>query len=308
MRYLPFMDGKYSVTPGLVSLTKVTGADRFYFQMDHHYHAYLKNKSAARRENIHKYYVRAGMDPATEKQANRFLVKILVEEYPALFEYGADYPIHYLVNHQTGEKIEWKDDWIKTITTGYEDLFDALCDQVQEDIAICEMQPGRDWVSAIHLMAPNHWSPAEKIGKPFGEIHGVVPGMEKLNQHYGRVLESILMKGPFIRFAWGISTDRQLNHHPEPPPRIDISEWQGRQADVDADIYIRVERQLLSAIPERSAFLFFIRTYFYAIDELTATEKKALADALRSMSPASLAYKGLTGKVEGLVGRLLAQD
>ena len=28
-------------------------------------------------------------------------------------------------------------------------------------------------------------------------------------------------------------------------------------------------------------------------------------EALRSMSPASQAYKGLTGKVEGLVGRLL---
>jgi hypothetical protein len=63
---------------------------------------------------------------------------------------------------------------------------------------------------------------------------------------------------------------------------------------------------LLSAIPGRSAFLFLIRTYFYSIDELTATEKKALAEALRPMSPASQAYKGLTGKVKGLVGRLLA--
>jgi len=306
MRYLPFMDGKYSVAPGLVSLTKATGPDRFFLQIDDNYHAYRKNKSACRLENIHKYYVRNGMDATTEEQANRFLVKILVEEYPALFEYTAGYPVLYLINHKTGQKIAWKDDWIRTITPGYEDLFDALCDQVQEDIAICELQQTRDWVSAIHLMAPNHWSPAEKIGKPFGEIHGVVPGMEKLNQQYYRVLESILLKGPFIRFAWGISTDQQLNHHPEPPPGMDISIWQGRQADMDADIYLRVERQLLSAIPERSAFLFLIRTYFYSIDELTTTEKKALAEALRSMSPASQAYKGLTGKVEGLVGRLLA--
>ncbi len=306
MRYLPFMDGKYSVAPGLVALTKATGADRLFFQIDDNYHAYRKNKSDARLENIHKYYVRKGMDPATEEQANRFLVKKLLEEYPNLFEFAKVHPVHYLINHQTAEKIEWKEDWIKTITPGYEDLFDALCHQVQEDIAICELQPTRDWVSAIHLMAPNHWSPSDKIGKPFSEIHGVVPGMEKLNQQYYRVLESILLKGPFIRFAWGISTDRQLNHHPEPPSGVDISAWQGRQADQDADIYVRVERQLLSAIPERSAFLFFIRTYFYSIDEMSSAEKKALADALRSMSPASQAYKGLTGKVDGLVGRLLA--
>ncbi len=306
MRYLPFMDGKYSVAPGLVAVTKATGPDRFFIQIDDNYHAYRKNKSANRLENIHKYYVREGMDAVTEEQTNRFLVNILVEEYPALFEYAVDHPDHYLINHQTGEKIEWKEDWIRTITPGYEDLFDALCHQVQEDIAICELHKTRDWVSAIHLMAPNHWSPAEKIGKPFGEIHGVVPGMEKLNQNYVRVLESILLKGPFIRFAWGISTDQQLNHHPEPPQGMDLSVWQGRQADTDTDIYVRVERQLLSAIPECSAFLFLIRTYFYSIDELTAAEKKALAEALRSMSSASQAYKGLTGKVEGLVGRLLA--
>jgi len=306
MRYLPFMDGKYSVAPGLVSLTKATGPDRFFLQIDDNYHAYRKNKPAGRLENIHKYYVREGMDAATEAQANRFLVKILVEEYPVLFEYTAGHPVHYLINHKTGQRVAWMDDWIRTITPGYEDLFDAICDQVQEDIAICELQQTRDWVSAIHLMAPNHWSPAEKIGKPFGEIHAVVPGMEKLNQHYYRVLESILVKGPFTRFAWGIATDQQLNHHPEPPPGIDISIWQGRQADMDSDIYLRVERQLLSVIPKRSAFLFLIRTYFYSIDELTATEKKALAEALRSMSPASQAYKGLTGKVQGLVGRLLA--
>jgi len=44
--------------------------------------------------------------------------------------------------------------------------------------------------------------------------------------------------------------------------------------------------------------MFTIRTYFYDFDSLEQHEKIALSEALSSMSPAALAYKGLTDKIE----------
>jgi len=189
----------------------------------------------------------------------------------------------------------------------YPSLFDALCSQVEEDMAVCQIQGEQDWLAAIHLSAPNHWAPADKIGRPFGTVHGEVPGMEKLNQQYFKMLLTVIQKGPFSRFAWGISTDSRLNHHPIPPHGVGAKEWHGRSiGDGEGKIYVRVERQTLVGIPGCEAFLFTIRTYFYEIAELTAVEKNALMNAVDSMSPQSLEYKGLTGKVELLRKKLLA--
>jgi hypothetical protein len=188
----------------------------------------------------------------------------------------------------------------------YISLFDALCSQVQEDVAICQLEGERDWLAAIHLSSPNHWDPAQKIGRPFSSVHAVVPGMERLNQQYFKMLVTAVQKGPFFRFAWGIATDTRLNHHPLPPPGIDPLYWQGRKVEADeSNIYLRVERQTITGVPACNAFLFTIRTYFYDIDELTAEEKAALYSAVEGMSASSLEYKGLTDKVEILKGRLL---
>ncbi|MEH2315065.1 MAG: heme-dependent oxidative N-demethylase subunit alpha family protein [Nostoc sp.] len=41
---------------------------------------------------------------------------------------------------------------------------------------------GKNWLSAVHLCYPNHWSAEEKIGKDFATIHALVAGMEKINR------------------------------------------------------------------------------------------------------------------------------
>jgi dimethylamine monooxygenase subunit A len=201
-------------------------------------------------------------------------------------------------------------------------LFDALCCQVQEDVAVVQMREGehRDFLTAIHLCSPNHWSPAEKIGNAFHKIHEPVPNMERVTQHYSKMLSNIVAtKGPYTRFAWGIATDNRLNHHPEPPSGVDSNKWHGRQHETDEQpYYVRTERQNLVGFPEINAFMFTIRTYFYPIETLSQDEKKALVSALNSMqdekkalvsalnsmSPEALVYKGLTNNVDLLKERL----
>ncbi len=204
----------------------------------------------------------------------------------------------------TGKLLQWDKFTQELSGTEYLSLFDALCCQVQEDIAVCQLQDDKDWLAAVHLCAPNHWAAADKIGRPFNKVHAPVPGMEKTMPHYFKMLQSVIQKGPFTRFAWGIATDDRLNHHPDPPPGIMQEDWQGRRIDEAAQLYIRTERQNLLGFPDCNAFLFTIRTYFYEVDKLENNEKTALWSAVRSMSPEALAYKGLTGVTDFLMHHL----
>jgi hypothetical protein len=287
-RYLPFVEEGYSTAPGLTAMGKAAAEDQFAFQIDEHYGDFIDNKRRCRQEQLNKYYLEQRSFPTTIAAVNRLLVDRLCAEHPTHFEPRGPYGLY---NKTTGELLQWAEDWIASGNPNYTSLFDALCSQVPEDIAVCQLEGTADWLAAIHLCAPNHWSPADKIGKPFGEVHGPVPGMERLNQHYFRML----------------ATDARLNHHPQPPPGVDAVQWHGRHiGDGGEPIYVRVERQTITGLPECNAFVFTIRTYFYAVDELTRGEKDALLAAIRSMSPQSLAYKGLTGTLETLEKLLIA--
>lgn len=296
MRYLPFLSGIYSTAPGLVSTTRAEGHDALIFQIDDAYALYLNNKKDCRQENIHKYYCEALLQPESMRCVNQYLVKQFAQEHPQQF--NVKYTDRHFVNNTTREEFWWNEDWLSIKGNSYESLFDALCCQVQEDIAVVQLSNDDDWVTAIHLCSPNHWAPEDKIGKPFSAVHTPVPGMEKTLQHYRKMLESVIHAStPFTRFAWGIATDTRLNHHPAAPPDKDIFSWQGRIHHENNGWFIRTERQNLVGLAETNAFLFTIRTYFYRVDELSQQEKKLLLKALHSMSPEALQYKGLTGSM-----------
>lgn len=305
MKYLPFLNGTYSTAPGLTPLTKTTELrDRLVFQIDESYDDYLQNKRECRKENIHKYFCTARLHAETERQANLYIAQQLLGEHPEIFHGNTDSSLYTLANRKTGDQLTSRD-WVRVEDSQYESLFDALCSQVQEDIAIFQLHDETEYLAAIHLCAPNHWSPGDKVDKAFHAVHAPVPGMERTLQHYFKMLTSIVNgQQPFTRFAWGIATDTRLNHHPEPPPHIDASVWHGRAHDRDATWYIRTERQNLIGLPEVKAFIFTIRTYFYPVDELTLLEKKALLSAVKSMSPDALQYKGLTSSIEFLTRKL----
>lgn len=299
MRYLPFLDGKYSVAPALISTQKTDSTDyKKVFQIDGSYKEYLSNKQDCREEDIYKYYIEKNLLPETIASVNQFIVHQLTNEYPAYFSLEQEDHNYFLNNNLLNSRLHWKEDWIQIEDSAFLSLFDALAAQVQEDMAICQLEGDKDWIAALHICSPNHWEPARKAGRAFDEIHGIVPGMEKGMPHYFKMLKSVVNKGPFTRFAWGIATDNRLNHHPVPAPGSDAEWWKGRKIGEECELYVRVEKQSLVGLPENNAFFFTIRTYLYNIFELDHHEKAALMLAIDSMSKESLAYKGLAGSVE----------
>ena len=305
MKYLPFLNGVYSTAPGLVPVSRNgEGKDQFIFQTDDFYSQYIENKLACRNENISKYYLEENAPATTLQQVNNYMVQQLQKEHPTYFDYSETGSQAILINLQTRKLLQWDKFSMEPDSSDYRSLFDALCCQVQEDVAICQLQDEKDWLAAIHLCSPNHWAPADKIGRPFNAVHAPVPGMEKTMPHYFKMLQSAVQKGPFTRFAWGIATDNRLNHLPEAPPGIHQQDWNGRRIDEAARLYIRTERQNLVGFPQCNAFLFTIRTYFYEVEQLANHEKTALWSAVRSMSPETLAYKGLTNATDFLMRHL----
>ncbi|MFT3751186.1 MAG: DUF3445 domain-containing protein [Agriterribacter sp.] len=306
MKYLPFLTGKYSTAPGLIAIEKnPVPTEKFIFQLDDEYKHYIENKTGCRKEDIYKYYCTSALLPDTISRVNKYLTQQLSKEYPGIFTLegpGKNFSLH---NNILNETIRWNDDWVNIEGDKYVSLFDALCCQVQEDIAVVQIRNNEDWLTAIHLCSPNHWSPTEKCGKTFEVIHAPIPGMDKTMQQHPKILSAIIQKGPFTRFAWGIATDNRLNHHPVPPPGTDSDYWNGRlKGDDLTKFYVRTERQNLVGFAEENAFLFTIRTYFYDIDELDSNEKKLLWEAVDTMPYESKIYKGIN-KMEAELKRKL---
>jgi len=309
--YYPYASGVYDTRPGLYKLGTDLGngmADTRIFQPDRYWKQYRANKEACRRENFDKYVCYHRQESDILGKIGLFIAEKLCQEQPQL--YSTEEHGRYTIFSSTlsREHITFDPSGRLTDNCTYANLWDAMAFQVQEDIAIWQFDGERDWMSAIHLCAPNHWAPQDKIGSPFSAVHVPVAGMEKMRKRYQPMLKTLLKGGSYVRFAWGLSTDTRLNHHPVPPPGIDKQDWQGRSFDPDdPTLYVRTERQTLTGFPRLGAVLFSIRTYFEEVAKLPKKKKVHLMKAIDSMSKDSLQYKGL-GDSASQVKNFLASE
>jgi hypothetical protein len=186
-----------------------------------------------------------------------------------------------------------------------------------EDIAVVacgQRGGGDDRIVALHLCAPSHWRAEDKIGRSFADAHAPVPGMERSRQTGAAraLMDAAVHRGPWVRFAWGITGDDRLNHHPDPPPGVDPGAWRGRAFDPNADppFFVRAERQVLWGLPDVNAFVFAIRVYHRsgAVIRANPHQRALLTAALQSMNTDARRYKNLTdADVDGIVAWLHEQ-
>lgn len=303
--YFPLQKGRYEVTPGLHALGTDFGNghdDTLIFHIDANFSRYHQEKISARKERLDKYYCVEALAPTIQSYVARFIVRQLCQEHPKFFHYRRQDNFHYLACRLTGERLIF-DRYFKLLSpllenNGYLDTLDGLAMQLQEDFALLGItDTGEDRISALHLCFPNHWAAEEKIGRSFLNSHTPVPGMAKINRHVIPLLTSLLNRGPYVRFAWGLASDNRLNHHPIAPKNIDAGQWQGRHFDpANPQLYLRVERQVIQGFPAINTLLFTIRTYFYDVATLKQSKQQCqtLRAALQSMSAETLRYKGLT--------------
>ncbi len=140
------------------------------------------------------------------------------------------------------------------------------------------------------LCFPTGWALEEKLGHAMDFIHGPVPG---LNQAFGSQISQFLARlkpgMACTRHNWGLAATPELNLHPSrghPQPALPLNTDQ---------LWLRVENQILFALPGGQGLLFGIRIEIIDLKQVKnePAAAKGLARALSSMSTAVAAYKRL---------------
>lgn len=166
------------------------------------------------------------------------------------------------------------------------------------------MHPSPDGVHRLMggvVCFPSSWALHEKLGRPMSEVHDLVPG---LNDALGRQIETFLAKqAPGVvwrRENWGLSRDCELNHHPSRPRRrLDAT-------ITAAEVWLRLEHQLLLKLPRSGSVLFGIRVEVVPFVNVIADAQAAtrFARMLSTLTPASAAYKDVSTAGPALIAML----
>ncbi len=315
--YFPLSNGMYDVSPALKDFGADLGnnaSDQQVFQLDENFPAYHQAKLEARKERLSKYYRTQMLSNEVLSSILRFIIERLTLEHPDLFQLNSqsekDIALYCKLTNETlvfDQKLRFlrAERNRPAPVPDYHDALDALACQIQEDLVIISKSPfGRDWLAAVHLCHANNWAAEEKIGQSFQSIHEPVAGMSNGKRDAEAIVNTIVNKGPFLRFAWGLTPSAELNQHPR--PCLTSTGGQDRKMRFDPDkpsLYLRVERQILWPFPKEQAALFTIRSYLTDCQQIRADKVKntALVSALNSMTKDQLKYKCLNKNSKAIV-------
>jgi hypothetical protein len=146
-------------------------------------------------------------------------------------------------------------------------------------------------LQAAAVCFPSSWVPAEKIGLSLDDIHQIVP---KLNATLGATISQFLTRlRPGIAYEranWGLAATPERNMHPAlHRPRLGLPVDPSR-------IWLRIEDQILAALPETGGILFGIRLRVIPLATILADPqlKPGFQRALATMPKDLADYKGLS--------------
>lgn len=291
--YFPLRHGRYDVSPGLSRFGKDLGggeADAKVFQFDKTFPRFRAAKIESRREHD-DCVVASDLQVPVARRVARFIIERLTAEHPDLFSLADAGDLLWC--RLTGDKLSSDTD------ADAQGLLLRIGNQLQEDFAIVstpgEPTTAAERLSFAHVCLPNGWAPCEKIGRSFAMIHEPVAGMAEMNRR-GREFADLMAGASegLVRFAWGVTFDDALNHHPG-RSRVQFNPTR-------PSAFLRVERQTIWGFSDVHAALFTIRTYLYDLDLLRqdAATRDPLFAALSTMPTESVRYKGLEACMEDL--------
>lgn len=172
-----------------------------------------------------------------------------------------------------------------------------------EDFAIVDASDAT--IPWLAVALPSHWAPEEKVGRPFAQVHAPVADNALLVAASERLVALVSGDDRWERFVWTITSHPRLHAH---PARLPSERW---PADADAETlaalaWFRTEHQTFIPLPGQRQAVFTIHVELTPLADATAAAGRAarLRDAIGSMSPAVLAYRGLATARDGLLAWL----
>ncbi len=279
--YLPFEPGPHRLAMGLAAIPREA-----MFEIDALYHEELALKRALLAERREAVFAALPVSDAVRPLVARYVADGLIGAHPAWFRVDGD----RFANALSGDAVR--------LDTLPDDPLAWAGVQVQEDLCVMQRIEGRYCLTAASLSFPSRWRLAEKLGKPMAVIHQPVPGYaERLESPVNRFFDHLKPDHVVCRFNWTIHDDAAL-HQPEPSrPGLVVAA---------KALFLRVERQTLSLVPETEAILFTIKVHVTPLVKVVAVPGVALrlAAAVRGLPDATLAYRGMDRLRDGLLDYL----
>jgi hypothetical protein len=209
---------------------------------------------------------------------------LLPQRYPGWFQRDGD----TLHNRLTGES------WNLATTDMHElELAGRL---VQEDLCLVRPDPDGPVLIAAILCFPSRWRLHEKIGRTLADVHGPVPLYgDRLARPVDRFMAQLRPGKLVQRLNWSLLDDPALF---QPVRKADArSNAAFTMGNVASRVFLRVERQTLSLLPNSGSVLFGIHVHVYPVDRVAARPDIAarLAEAIRALPEPIRRYKNLAG-------------
>jgi hypothetical protein len=169
----------------------------------------------------------------------------------------------------------------------------ALSLSVLEDLAVVCAPQGE--LNLLAVCLPSHWSPSEKIGKPFMQVHAPVADNALLLQAAQGLMRLVTAKSEdrWERYVWTLTPSMKLDGHPARCYRV----WSTQEPahELLKSVVFRLERQTFIALPEHREAIFTIAVQTAPlISALTLEQLQRLRESLASMSEAVLEYRSFT--------------
>lgn len=169
-----------------------------------------------------------------------------------------------------------------------------------EDFAVIDGATAQ--IPWLAVCLPSGWAPEEKVGHHFAQVHAPVADNQLIvaaSEHLARLVTG---DERWERFVWTISRYPRLHAHPK---RVDPAPWPA-DASVDAlaaRAFFRTERQTFIPLPAHRQAVFTIHVSLAPLTQALTDPAQArqVHDALASMSPAVLDYRGLTAARDRLL-------
>lgn len=187
---------------------------------------------------------------------------------------------------------------------------EALAQGMQEDFVILHDEPGAMRARCLSVCFPSNWNPAEKLGLDFSAIHAPVADNALLQAAGKAIVDMAFRQASMLRHVWLLTANGDLPQHPE----TRRTRWEDAVAQADAagqrlvdQVFFRVERQTTLPLPGLQRGVFFIRVMVCPLVEVLGVKPGRageLREALRSMSDAVVAYRGMSAVSPRLLDEL----
>lgn len=185
-------------------------------------------------------------------------------------------------------------------------LAGLLCLAFAEDFAVIDGATAT--IPWLAVCLPSGWAPEEKVGRHFAQVHEPVADNQLLVTASSHLARLVTGTDRWERFVWTLSRHPRLHAH---PMRVDPAPWPAGATvdDLAARAYFRAERQTFIPLPELRQAVFTIHVNVTPMAEALADAAHArqVHDALASMSPTVLDYRGLTPARDRLLQWLSAR-